>query len=94
MTRLPPGPRWVLPATIRYLRDPYGALLGAGRKYGDPYVWPSAFGRMVITGSPAGAQTVFSADPDTSSASTAARISTPSPNDSSPSASSRGSLDR
>jgi cytochrome P450 family 110 len=64
MSHLPPGPRWGLPATIRYLRDPYGALLAAARKYGDPYGWPSAFGRMVITGSPAGAQTVFSADPD------------------------------
>ncbi len=64
MSRLPPGPRWRLPPTLRYLRDPYGALLAAARKYGDPYGFPSAFGRMFITGSPAGAETVFSADPD------------------------------
>jgi cytochrome P450 len=65
MSRLPPGPRWTFPATIRYLHDPYGALLAAARKYGDPYGWPSVFGPMVVTGSPAGAQTVFSADPET-----------------------------
>jgi cytochrome P450 len=64
MSRLPAGPRWTLPATIGYLRDPYGALLGAERKYGDPYGFPSAFGRMFVTGSPAGAEAVFSADPD------------------------------
>src|SRR4051794_2936827 len=65
MSRLPPGPRWTLPATLRYLRDPYGTLLGAAQKYGDPYRWPSAFGPMVITGAPAGAETVFSAAPET-----------------------------
>ena len=65
MSRLPAGPRFRLPATIGYLRDPYGALLAAARKYGDPYGFPSAFGRMFITGSPAGAETVFSADPET-----------------------------
>ena len=65
MSRLPPGPRWGLPQTLRYLRDPFGALLAAAKKYGDPYGFPSAFGRMFITGSPAGAETVFSADPDT-----------------------------
>lgn len=65
MSRLPPGPRWSLPPTLRYLRDPYGTLLATARKYGDPYGFPSAFGRMFITGSPAGAETVFSADPET-----------------------------
>ena len=63
MNRLPPGPRWGLPATIRYLRDPYGALLAAAQNYGDPYAYPGAIGRMFITGSPAGAEAVFSADP-------------------------------
>jgi cytochrome P450 len=65
MSRLPAGPRWGLPSTLRYLRDPYGALLAAAQKHGDPYGFPGAFGRMFITGSPAGAETVFSADPDT-----------------------------
>lgn len=65
MSLLPPGPRWGLPPTLHYLRDPFGALLAAGKKYGDPYGFPGAFGRMFVTGSPAGAETVFSADPDT-----------------------------
>lgn len=65
MSRLPLGPRWGLPTTLRYLRDPFGTLLDAEKRYGDPYGFPSAFGRMFITGSPAGAETVFSADPDT-----------------------------
>jgi cytochrome P450 len=68
MSSLPPGPRNALLATLRYLRDPYGSLLGAARKYGDPYTWPTFLGTMVITGDPAGIRTLFAAHPDIYSA--------------------------
>jgi cytochrome P450 len=62
--RLPPGPSNAALATLRYLRNPYESLLGAARKYGDPYTWPTFLGKMVITGDPAGIKTLFAADPD------------------------------
>jgi cytochrome P450 len=64
MSHLPPGPRSVLLNTLRYMRDPYAALLHAQR-YGDPHGWPTFFGNIVVTGDPAGAKALFSADPDT-----------------------------
>jgi cytochrome P450 len=64
MPDLAPGPRNTVLTTLRYLRDPYGALLQAGRRYGDPFSWPSFLGPMVVTGDPAGARTLFAADPD------------------------------
>ena len=63
MNRLPPGPRSALAATLRYVRDPFGSLLGAARRYGDPYGWPTFLGRMAVTGDPEGVKTVLSADP-------------------------------
>lgn len=68
MTRLPPGPRNALVTTLKYLRDPYGFPLETARRYGDPYSWPSFLGPMVVTGSPEGIRTLFTADPDTYSA--------------------------
>ncbi len=68
MPTLPAGPLNVPLATVRYLRDPYGVLLAAARRYGDPYSWPSFFGKLAITGEPAGAKEIFSADPDDFSA--------------------------
>lgn len=65
MNRLPPGPGSALVIALRYLRDPYGLLLETAQRYGDPYSWPSSFGRMVVTGAPEGIRTLFSADPDT-----------------------------
>jgi cytochrome P450 len=64
MSRLPPGPRNTVLATMRYLRDPFGTLLGAADRFGDPYSWPTFLGKMVITGDPEGIRTVLSADPD------------------------------
>jgi cytochrome P450 family 110 len=64
MSPLPPGPRSALLNTLAYMRDPYASLLAA-RRHGEPHRWPSLFGMMVVTGDPAGAQAVFSADPDT-----------------------------
>jgi len=61
---LPGGPRSTLLATLRYLRDPFGALLGASRKYGDPFTWPTFLGKVVITGDPAGLKALLTADPD------------------------------
>ncbi|WP_375771276.1 cytochrome P450 [Archangium gephyra] len=68
MTRLPPGPGNALVTTLRSLRDPYGFPLETARRYGDPYSWPSFLGPMVVTGSPEGIRTLFTADPDTYSA--------------------------
>ena len=58
-SNLPPGPRSVLWAMLRYSREPYGALLEAARKYGDPFTWPSLFGKLVVTGDPAAIRTLF-----------------------------------
>lgn len=64
MNRLPPGPRNTLLATARYLRDPFGSLLRAAERFGDPYSWPTFLGKLVITGEPEGVRTLLSADPD------------------------------
>jgi hypothetical protein len=64
VSRLPPGPSNALLTTVRYLRDPFGSLLDAARKHGDPFTWPTFLGRMVVTGDPAGVKTLLSADPD------------------------------
>jgi cytochrome P450 len=65
MNGLPPGPGSPLITTLKYLRDPYGSLLEAAQRYGEPYTWPSFLGPMVVTGDPAGIRTVFATDPDT-----------------------------
>jgi cytochrome P450 len=65
MNGLPPGPRSSLVTTLKYLRDPYRALLEAAKRYGEPYTSPSFLGKMVVTGEPAGIRTLFAADPDT-----------------------------
>ena len=64
MNRLPPGPRNTVLATARYLRDPFGSLLRAADRFGDPYSWPTFLGKLVITGDPEGLKTLLSADPD------------------------------
>jgi cytochrome P450 len=61
---LPPGPRSTLSATVRYLRDPFAALLDAGDRYGDPFTWPTFLGRVVVTADPAGIREILTADPD------------------------------
>lgn len=64
VSRLPPGPSNALFTTVHYLRDPFGSLLDAARKYGDPFTWPTFLGKMVVTGDPTGVKTLLSADPD------------------------------
>ena len=61
---LPPGPRSTLLAMLRYGQDPYEAMLWAARKYGDPFTWPSLFGKMVVTGDPAALRTLFTSAPE------------------------------
>ena len=62
---LPPGPRISVLQTALYARDPYGYLIAARRKYGDPFTIPAINGTLVMTGDPALVQQIFSADPDT-----------------------------
>lgn len=64
MTRLPPGPRNTVVATLRYLRDPYQSMFDCARRYGNPYTSPSFMGQMVVTADPVGIRTLFSADPE------------------------------
>jgi cytochrome P450 family 110 len=61
---LPRGPRSVLLSTIAYLRDPYGTLLAAARRYGDPFRLPSFLGPLMVTGDPETVKTIFATDPD------------------------------
>ena len=63
--KLPPGPRFSLLQTALYARDSYGYLADMQRKYGDPFTIPALNGTLVITGTPAYIQQIFSADPDT-----------------------------
>ena len=63
--KLPPGPRFSVLQTALYARDPYGYLVAMQRKYGDPFTIPALNGTLVVTGTPAYIQQIFSADPDT-----------------------------
>lgn len=62
---LPPGPGNFLLQTYRYTRDPYGYLARMRDTYGDPFTVRVVNGTVVMAGSPAGAQQIFTADPDT-----------------------------
>jgi cytochrome P450 family 110 len=62
---LPAGPRNSLLTTARYLRDPFGALLDTAARYGDPFLWPTFLGPVVVTGDPAGIREILTADPNT-----------------------------
>lgn len=62
---MPPGPRNVLYQTYSYTRDPYDWLRRMHETYGDIYTAKVVNGTIVIVNSPAGAQAVFGADPDT-----------------------------
>jgi cytochrome P450 family 110 len=62
---LPPGPGNPLLQTYQYTRDSYGWLARMHETYGDIYTARSVNGTIVMVNNPAGAQAVFSADPDT-----------------------------
>jgi cytochrome P450 len=53
---------------VRYLRDPFQALLDAAARHGDPFTWPTFLGRVVVTADPAGIREILTADPATYSA--------------------------
>jgi len=62
---LPPGPSNRLWETYGYTRDPYDWLRRHHETYGDIYTARVTNGTIVVTNTPAGAQAIFSADPDT-----------------------------
>jgi cytochrome P450 len=62
---LPPGPSSTIWQMLRYLRDPIEAVLSLGRRYGETFTFPTFDGPIVLTGTPEGIRTIFSADPDT-----------------------------
>src|SRR5690242_12280836 len=66
---LPPGPSgnplsiaWYL---LRTIRDPHGLTAELAGRYGDTFTVPSAQGPLVVTGDPAGIETLFTADVET-----------------------------
>lgn len=63
--KLPPGPSNRLWETLGYTRDPYDWLRRHHEKYGDIYTAEVTNGTIVVANTPAGAQAIFSADPDT-----------------------------
>src|SRR3569623_3206985 len=65
---LPAGPRSALFAAGRYLREPFGVLLDAAVRHGDPFTWPTFLGPVVITSDPAGIRDILTAEADTYSA--------------------------
>src|SRR3954447_5075885 len=60
---LPAGPRSALISSARYLRDPSATLVDLPARYGDPFTWPTFFGRVVVTGDPVGIREILTADP-------------------------------
>lgn len=62
---LPPGPTNRIWETLGYTRDPYDWLRRHHEKYGDIYTAVVTNGTIVVANSPAGAQAIFTADPDT-----------------------------
>jgi cytochrome P450 len=62
---LPPGPKNALLQTYLYTRDAYGYLARMRAAHGDLFTVRAVNGTVVVTGSPAGAAQIFSADPDT-----------------------------
>jgi cytochrome P450 len=65
MRSSPPGPAGPLLATVRALRDPYAALAGYARRYGDPFTLPLLMpGPVVVTGDPSAIRAAFAMDPD------------------------------
>jgi cytochrome P450 family 110 len=64
LVKVPPGPRFAVVQTFRYLRDAYGYLIACQRRYGDTYLVPSLNGPLVMVCAPPEVQQVFTADPD------------------------------
>jgi cytochrome P450 len=63
MPRLPPGPRFTPLVVYRYARNPYDFFVQARKRYGDPFMMPTAMGiPTLVTGSPEGLRAMFSED--------------------------------
>ena len=74
---LPPGPPGGFIASVRTLRDPFGALVRFARQYGDPFTISLPLqGQIVVTADPVAIRSVFAADPDTFGSS-GAKVMTP-----------------
>jgi cytochrome P450 len=63
-TTLPPGPRFALPAMLRYLRDPLGTTREAFARHGDPYTMHALGTPIVVTGDPTLIRAILAGDPD------------------------------
>ncbi len=61
--KLPPGPRFGLLSTFRYVRSPKSYIASLDLRYGDLFTIHGANGTVVMTTSPAHARTIFTADP-------------------------------
>jgi cytochrome P450 len=62
---LPPGPRFVPAVAMGYLRDSFAFYERCAARYGDPFLLPTPWGRLVVTGRPEGIETIFTAPPET-----------------------------
>ena len=79
LTGLPPGPpEAVLPATVRFGRDPLGVLTGCKRAYGDLFTLRLAFaGEAVVVTDPEAVTELVGADPERAEAGEARRTVLP-----------------
>lgn len=64
MSRPVPGPRILPLAAYRFAVDPYGFFAACKRRYGDPFAFHLGGQRLVVTGEPELARTIFTMDPD------------------------------
>ena len=64
MSALPPGPRWMIPATFELIRDPVATLHALRARYGDLVTFPSPNGRIVLAMTPALAKPILTAPAD------------------------------
>jgi cytochrome P450 len=69
MSTLPKGPGKL--ALMKMMFDLSYTLADMARDYGDPFTLPTAFGPMVVTVAPEGNKEIFTADPDSFTASAA-----------------------
>jgi cytochrome P450 len=63
MNNMPPGPSPLL--FPWYVVDPNGFYAHCQARFGDVFTCWTPFGRVVVTGSPAGARSIFTAQPET-----------------------------
>ncbi len=59
MSKLPDGPRWMLPSTLGFIRDPYEVTRRLRAKYGDLVTFPSLNGKLVLAMNPVFGRTIL-----------------------------------